>query len=230
MTKKKPITLPANHDQRIKITKNGPYLVSGGAPLLEQIIAHDADGMPHSWREGKRFPLRERYALCRCGKSATMPFCDGSHRGAGFDGTETASRQPYLEEAKETAGPALTLTDAPSLCANAGFCDRAGGTWSLTEHSDDPKSRQIAIEEACDCPSGRLAAWDAEGNAIEPEFEPSIALVEDPERRQSGPLWVRGGIVIEGADGREYEARNRVTLCRCGKSKNKPFCDGSHSR
>jgi CDGSH-type Zn-finger protein len=31
-----------------------------------------------------------------------------------------------------------------------------------------------------------------------------------------------------GADGFEYEARNRMTLCRCGGSKNKPFCDGTH--
>ena len=33
---------------------------------------------------------------------------------------------------------------------------------------------------------------------------------------------------IEGADGEAYEARNRVTLCRCGASNNKPFCDGKH--
>ena len=44
----------------------------------------------------------------------------------------------------------------------------------------------------------------------------------------SGPIWVRGGITVESADGREYEVRNRVTLCRCGQSSNKPFCDGSH--
>ncbi|HET8688843.1 MAG TPA: CDGSH iron-sulfur domain-containing protein [Methanosarcina sp.] len=39
---------------------------------------------------------------------------------------------------------------------------------------------------------------------------------------------MRGGIPIESADGKQYEIRNRVTLCRCGKSRNKPFCDGSH--
>jgi CDGSH-type Zn-finger protein len=40
---------------------------------------------------------------------------------------------------------------------------------------------------------------------------------------------VRGGIAITSADGYTYEVRNRVTLCRCGHSKNKPFCDGTHS-
>jgi CDGSH-type Zn-finger protein len=39
---------------------------------------------------------------------------------------------------------------------------------------------------------------------------------------------VRGGITIESADGVPYEVRNRVTLCRCGRSDNKPFCDASH--
>ena len=52
--------------------------------------------------------------------------------------------------------------------------------------------------------------------------------MQDPHESVSGPISVRGGIVIESADGREYEVRNRVTLCRCGQSSNKPFCDGSH--
>jgi CDGSH-type Zn-finger protein len=61
-----------------------------------------------------------------------------------------------------------------------------------------------------------------------PEFEPSIVLVDDPHKGVSGPIWVRGRIIIEAADGTTYEVRNRVTLCRYGKSMNKPFCDGSH--
>jgi hypothetical protein len=79
------------------------------------------------------------------------------------------------------------------------------------------------------CPAGRLVAWDRETNvALEPTFEPSIGLVEDPSRGLAGPLWVRGGIPIVSADGEDYEIRNRVTLCRCGASGNKPFCDGNH--
>jgi hypothetical protein len=66
------------------------------------------------------------------------------------------------------------------------------------------------------------------GKPIEPHFEKSITVLEDPGRECSGPLWVKGGIPIQSADGSEYEVRNRVTLCRCGKSSNKPFCDGTH--
>ena len=69
---------------------------------------------------------------------------------------------------------------------------------------------------------------EATGDVLEPEFEPSIGLVEDIQAGKMGPLWVRGGIPVESADGFTYEIRNRVTLCRCGKSSNKPFCDGKH--
>ena len=57
---------------------------------------------------------------------------------------------------------------------------------------------------------------------------PAIAFVQDTGAAVSGPVYVRGGIEIVSAEGEPYEIRNRVTLCRCGQSKNKPFCDGSH--
>jgi hypothetical protein len=68
----------------------------------------------------------------------------------------------------------------------------------------------------------------ATGKALEPALERSIGLVEDPAQGASGPLWVRGGIPVTGADGHAYEVRNRMALCRCGLSSNKPFCDGTH--
>jgi CDGSH-type Zn-finger protein len=220
---------------RIRILANGPYIVSGGVPLTDQIVCLDDYGQPRGWREGRSYPVPESYALCRCGRSQQMPFCDGSHTAGRFDGTESAADTPYLAQAEEITGPALTLTDAESFCIGAGFCDRAGGTWALTRRSDVPQARQTAIEEACDCPSGRLVAWDRDGRAIEPDFEPSLGLVvsetdEGPDRTDGvGPLWVRGGIPVESSDGTVYEVRNRMTLCRCGRSSNKPFCDGSHS-
>lgn len=214
---------------RIKITRNGPYMVSGGVPVAEQAIVSDAEGTAIGWQAGRNIPVRETYALCRCGQSKNKPFCDGSHLKVNFDGTETASRKPYLQEAEETKGPTLKLTDVPSLCAGAGFCHRAGGTWELVAHSDDPAKKKIAMEEACDCPGGRLVAWEENGQAIEPVLEPAIRLVTNPHAGGGGPIQVRGGIPVESSDSTIYETRNRVTLCRCGKSANKPFCDASHS-
>ena len=218
----------SNTKGKIVVSKDGPYLVSGAIPLAEQIICLDPDGQCHGWREGKKYPVQENYSLCRCGHSKNMPYCDGTHVDIQFDGTETATRELYMEQANVTTGASLTLTDAQDFCASARFCHRAIGIWELTEQSADPAARQTAIEEAGDCPSGRLVVWYKNGKPIEPEFEPSIAVIVDSQAGIRSPLWVRGGILIESADGTPYEVRNRVTLCNCGKSANKPFCDSSH--
>ena len=219
---------PKANKYKVKVTKNGPYLVSGGVPLSKQSMCVDAEGQCHGWQEDKKYPAQENYALCRCGHSQNKPFCDGTHAKIKFDGTEEADYTPYLKQASPIKGPGLKLTDAEGFCAGARFCHRAGGTWELTEKSGHPDARQKAIEEACDCPSGRLVVWDKEGKAIEPDFESSIVLVEDTQAGKMGPIWVRGGIPVESAEGKTYEVRNRVTLCRCGNSSNKPFCDGRH--
>ncbi len=217
-----------NAGARIKVMRNGPYIVTGRVPLSEQIIVVNSDGDAVAWRDGRRFPEQETYALCRCGKSGRMPFCDGTHARLGFSGIEPASREPYIEQARVIEGPGLKLTDAVALCASARFCKRAGGVRQLTLRSSQAEAKQLAIEESVLCPAGRLVAWTRENNAIEPDLVPSIGLVEDPQAGVSGPIWVRGGIPIESADGTLWETRNRVTLCRCGKSRNMPFCDGSH--
>jgi len=229
-TQKQGRNIESNERFKIYVSKNGPYLVSGGIPLAKQIIGIDAAGYSYEWREGKKYPSKDNYALCRCGQSKNKPFCDGTHIKVNFNGTETASRESYLDQAERIDGPALELTDAQELCAAARFCDRAGGIWNLTQQSMDSEAKRIAIEEAGNCPSGRLVVWDKKGKAIEPKFEPSIGLVEDPQEGMRGPIWVRGGIPVESADGSTYEIRNRVALCRCGKSSNKPFCDGSHCK
>lgn len=214
---------------KIKVTKDGPYIVEGDLPLTEEIIWYGEEGLPEKWKPGKKLVETSNYHLCRCGKSKDKPYCDGSHTKAHFDGTETTSQKSFAEMAHIHEGPDLNLADEVDLCIGAGFCDRAGGTWNLNAASDDPESKKTAIREACDCPSGRLVAMDKKTSEdIEPKFDPSISLVEYEQLEGSGPIWAKGGVPIESADSKEYEVRNRVTLCRCGKSKNKPFCDGTH--
>ena len=214
----------------VKILKDGPYLVAGALPLGTEIIGTNAEGDSIEWKAGAKYPAQAQYALCRCGQSANKPFCDGTHASVAFDGTETASRAPYLDQAKVLPGPAMSLTDAEDLCAFARFCDPKGRVWNLVHQTDAPEARRVFVQEAGDCPAGRLVARDnATGKPVEPPFEPSVALVEDPAKNCSGPIWLRGGLQVVGADGVKYERRNRVTLCRCGASKNKPFCDGSHA-
>lgn len=216
-------------DKRIKVTKDGPYKVSGNVPIQKQIIIGDGNGISEKWEKGEKYPEKEEYHLCRCGKSKNKPYCDGTHGIAEVDCTETAEHDLYDDKAEILDGPDASMSDYHDLCASGRFCERGDTAWNLVEKTDDPNAKKMLIEECCDCPSGRLTVRDKKtGKIIEPKLEPSIGVVEDTDMNCSGPLWVRGGIPIESAEGKEYEIRNRVTLCRCGQSKNKPFCDGSH--
>lgn len=213
----------------IQVSKNGPYIVFGKIPMMDYVINCDCMGIPIDWVSGKEYPVTEKFSLCRCGQSKNKPYCDGTHAKINFNGTETASLEPYLIHAKEINGPELRLNDVEKLCASARFCHRSGDIWEQIPGSDDPETKKIAIKNSCDCPSGRLLLWDKRtGIRFEPELGRSIALVADPFMGVRGPIWVRGEIPIQSADGKIYEVRNRVTLCRCGKSLNKPFCDSSH--
>jgi CDGSH-type Zn-finger protein len=214
---------------RIRITLNGPYLVTGNVPVRIQVIATDADGEPNEWIEGEPIEVPARYLLCRCGNSRNKPFCDGTHAKINFDGTETASRAPYAQQAQVIDGPKMALSDVPQLCAAARFCHLHGTVWRQVRQTGEPTVRRQFIRQVGDCPSGRLMAWNKEnGQPVEPALSQSIGLVQDPTKNVSGPLWVRGGIEVESTNGEVYGVRNRQTLCRCGASHNKPFCDGSH--
>lgn len=215
--------------KKITITRDGPYEVAGGVDLYNDAIGSNAEGDAVCWQKGRGYESQSgTYYLCRCGHSRDKPYCDGTHEDAEFCGRETADRPSYREGAEVLAGESVNLMDDPSLCVGARFCDVGESTWRYVENSGDPDAKAMAIDEACKCPSGRLTVVDPDGGAIEPKLEPGIGVVQDPANECRGPLWVKGGIQIEGANGEQYEVRNRVTLCRCGVSQNQPFCDGSH--
>ena len=225
-----PIENSKDSARKIIISKDGPYLVCGNLPLNKEIIVPDKNGDSSVWQKGEKYPDKETYALCRCGNSSSKPYCDGAHAKIGFNGTETARRKNYIDQAETIEGPRLVLNDAVKFCSRARFChNKVGDVWTHAEKSGDLKSKEAAVNMACKCSAGRLVAFDKEtGKTIEPKFEPSVSLVEDPEKKVSGPVWVKGGVKVESSNGKSYEVRNRVTLCRCGQSNNKPFCDGCH--
>lgn len=221
---------PANPaDMRITVKEDGPYLVSGGVPLTEDAIVESTDGSHLEFHRVRELETKEGYALCRCGRSKNKPFCDGSHARVGFDGTEVASREPYLRRVDEYPGPELDLLD-DDRCAYARLCHRRGvDVWTLTEGATDEKIGRQAVGASWNCPTGRLEHHDARtGEVYEQELDPGITILEDVQEGVSGPLFVHGGIALVGADGTEYELRNRYALCRCGASSNKPFCDAMH--
>jgi len=215
-------------EKSITITKDGPYLVKGGVPLNEKIMV--SVGHHREYQQGRVFDQQEEYALCRCGLSKNPPFCDGTHAECGFDGHETASTVPFNERIELFDGPTLDLYD-DNRCAFARFCHREGKeVWTLTEESDNEPERADAILASTECPSGRLVHHDKRNDyaEIEPELEPEISVLQDPERGVSACLFVKGGIPLQSAEGFLYETRNRYALCRCGHSANKPFCDARH--
>ena len=214
----------------VTVIQDGPYKVAGNVPMSLQIIKADKKGFSVEWKEGKKFPKEEEISLCRCGQSKNQPYCDGSHTSCQFKGEEKASHEPFMNCAQRFEGPTLTLLDCEDLCAYARFCDVGKRVWELAQNSGNPEDRALCIKEAQLCPAGRLVVVDKEtGQTLEPATPPSIGLVEDPSEEVSGPIWLRGGIPVIGADGRPYEVREQQTLCRCGRSRNKPFCDGTHS-
>lgn len=213
--------------RRVVVTKDGPYRVEGGVRLLRTAIVKSDRGEPIRWDEGPEFEASETYELCRCGESAMKPFCDGACERVGFDGTETADRGPIANRRAPWDGAGVVLYDDLSLCTHAGFCTNLRTTvWTLADEADDAEAREEFVGMVHRCPSGRLSLADAGDpkTTVEPDLEPSIGVEPDAS------LWVRGGIPVVSEDGSAYEVRNRQTLCRCGHSGNKPFCDGGHKR
>jgi CDGSH-type Zn-finger protein len=215
----------------IKIIENGPYEVKGADSITIKTITVNEEGESWTYTDGKSFPLNPQASyLCRCGHSAHKPFCDGTHAKVHFNGHETASHVPYMQAADKQRGRLATLTDQENLCAYGRFCDARGQIWNLAV-SGSPEDVKMAEREASLCPSGRLQVWDlhlhnqlnAEPNTQE------LALIEDPQTNCSASIWARGGVEVSSAQGQAYEVRERMTLCRCGYSSNKPFCDGSHA-
>src|ERR1700682_5734500 len=206
----------------ITVSANGPYLVSG-APLTVKRPAETAQGEPIAWVRGPEIQTEPRYALCRCGSSSRKPFCDGTHAREGFVADDVAAGS-YSDRSKTYDGTGIVVRDDRSICVHAGFCGtNATNVWKMVGQSEhtDVLSQMIAMIERC--PSGALTyRFDGSDSDNESDLPTRVAVIPD------GPLLVTGGVTVVGSDGEAIETRQRVTLCRCGGSQNKPLCDGTH--
>lgn len=210
-------------DQKITIKRNGPYIITGSVPLQTKQIIVSEHGESLTWRKGDAADVGETYALCRCGGSGNKPYCDGTHARNGFDGTETAETQTYNERSKNYPGTGIEVFDDRGICCHAAFCgNQVSNVWKMSAKTDDTVVRSQVMAMIERCPSGALT-YAVEGEEVEPDLPVEVSVTQD------GPLWVTGAIPVERSDGQPIEARNRITLCRCGHSANKPLCDGSHA-
>lgn len=136
--------------------------------------------------------------------------------------TDDTATGTYDERSNELGGTGITVRDDRTICVHAGFCgSRVTNVWKQVPETADSTVRAQVIAMIERCPSGALT-YRFDGDDIEALLPQAIAVTDD------GPLWVTGSIPIADTDGRSIETRNRVTLCRCGASANKPLCDGSH--
>jgi CDGSH-type Zn-finger protein len=208
--------------QRIEVMPHGPYEVSGDVPLQPKTILRSDRGEALTWSAGEELAHPQTYVLCRCGQSDNKPFCDGSHAFDLFNGTESASTNTSAERVEIHEGPGIRVRKDGELCQHAGFCNAAAKSWfDMIPNTDDREVQLQLIGMIDRCPSGALV-YELDGEAIEPDLPVAVSPVTD------GPLLVTGGIEIERVSGEMLETRNRVTLCRCGQSGNKPLCDGTH--
>jgi CDGSH-type Zn-finger protein len=208
---------------RIVVAPNGPLVVSGDVPLYRRRAVESEHGEPLAWVTTERLEGGERYLLCRCGLSERKPFCDASHR-KGFAADDVAGGT-YADRSKVLGGSGITVSDDRSICVHAGFCGtRVTNVWKEVGNTSESTVRLQVINMVEHCPSGALTYRLEEDEDVEPLLAEAIAVTDD------GPLWVTGGVQLVIGDGEPLETRNRVTLCRCGASANKPLCDGSHKK
>jgi len=191
----------------IEERENGPLIAKGISSFKDE--------------DGSDVEIRPVMGLCRCGHSKNKPFCDGSHKDAGFQsrGGEAAGRDRLITY----EGAKVSITYNPRLCSHAAECGRLAGhifdttkkPWVELDNGTVDEVRAVVAA----CPSGAFALAGGE-HLIADQAE--IEVEKDGPFRVTGPK-IGGLNAGEGASGEKY------VLCRCGMSGNKPFCDGTHS-
>lgn len=203
---------------------NGPlYLLNDLKPVIVENLRNS---------RGETLYNVRGIALCRCGASKNKPFCDGSHSLMKFV-TENTSESNGLtrkgKSKKSYVGSAITIHDNRSLCSHAAHCvENLSSVFRQSSRpwiNPDSATKEKIIETIRQCPSGALSYSldDVEFKDVA-DRKPLITV------SKNGPYLISGGIELLGETKIDDDAsKEHYTLCRCGASRNKPFCDGSHN-
>jgi len=189
---------------------NGPYIVRNLRKLSNS--------------KGQTLHVRPIVALCRCGGSKMKPYCDGTHAQIGFDSSKDPGRTADRLDKYEDSG--ITVLDNRGTCCHFGNCtDHLPSVFHASSEpfvTPEGASPGEIVDIVRACPSGALG-FIRDGVAYEgEERDPEIYVAENAS------YYVRGGIELEGEAMNAGANREHFALCRCGQSKNKPFCDGTH--
>ena len=203
---------------KITCLLNGPlYLLNDTTPIPVPNLCR-ANGEPCA--------IVQRAALCRCGGSQNKPFCDGTHGAIGF--TDQRIDDDTRNHRVSYIGKHITIHDNRGICAHVGFCT---GHLKKVFHAgqkpwidSDGASVEEIITTINKCPSGALSYSIDDVEYKDQNRGPLVKVINN------GPYAITGGIELVGVTFSEGASKEHYTLCRCGASKNKPFCDGSHWR
>jgi len=198
------------NEPEISCTRSTPFRVKG----VETMI--DPDGNP--------LVTSRVMVLCRCGLSRRKPYCDGSHRQKGINGDKSPDRIPHRRV--DYRGRDITVHDNRGVCSHDRSCVlglpavfRKNRLPWIDPDAAGPEEIEATVLK---CPSGALSTSREGIPAENPERPPAIRLA------RNGPLEITGSIEFrDDADSRP-ESVEHYCLCRCGNSRNQPFCDGSH--
>ena len=191
--------------------ENGPYLVTGCRTLQGMF-------------DGAAYASEGTVALCRCGGSKNKPYCDGTHAKNGFSSAKADDR--VSDGRDDYSAGELTIHDNRGICAHAARCTETLNTvfklgqepW-IDPNGDTTEKIVATIEQ---CPSGALSYASGGVEHRDHETDPKILIVPN------GPYSVKGGATVENVTWGTGASQEHFTLCRCGHSKNKPFCSGAH--
>jgi CDGSH-type Zn-finger protein len=173
---------------------------------------------------GHKLETKPTLLLCRCGASHKKPFCDGSHSKIGFIAQKKPDRK--ADRTVEYKGKEITIVDNRGVCSHDGACFQnlpqvfmpEKHRWIRPNHASMEKIVQT-IEK---CPSGALS-YILDGKRYQGlDRKPAIIVAKN------GPFEIVGGIELQDNADSKPECKEHYTLCRCGGSRNHPFCDGSH--
>ena len=174
--------------------------------------------------DGEALPTKPRMSLCRCGRSKRKPKCDGTHLKIGFTDEKDPGRVPDKPDHYE--GENLTVHDNRGVCSHRGNCTKNAPSVFNKEREPwvdpDGMDAEEALKVIETCPSGALSYTKDGVLHRNYDRKPGITVVS------KGPYDVVGYIALKDDDGNKPESPEHYTLCRCGHSKNKPFCSGQH--
>ncbi len=207
---------------------NGPYyLINDMEPKVVENLKNF---------KGESLSTTVGIALCRCGKSNRKPFCDGTHSIIGFSSQNVnlnendTNKLTIKNKRRDYVGKEITIHDNRKICSHAKECvNNLPSVFKLGSKpwidSDGSKMQDI-INTVRKCPSGALS-YSIDGIEYrdpKQQRDPILTVLKN------GPYYITGGIDLigENIEFGEGASKEHYTLCRCGASENKPFCDGTH--